>query len=117
MMDKKNNDHLPGEPKRYAAPLELQQQGFTGLSGVIPNDPRRASAIMAMADNCQKPAKVYVAGSCYSCGHLPDGPTPKFCTECGARFVPVLPENAANDMTLNSCDTTDDFPDLQHDNH
>jgi len=97
-MNAKSNDHTPGDLMRYAPSHDQQKRGTMGVPGIAPNDPRWAKYPMARAGELPKPGKVYKVGSCYHCGTLPDDTAhpPKFCTECGARFIPVEPQNASD---------------------
>ena len=73
---------------------DLHSRENMTVPGIRPDDPRLAQFPMVPT----KPAKVYVAGSCYHCAYLPEAQmnTPKFCPECGRKFIPVEPQNAAD---------------------
>ena len=91
----KENEH-ENAAERTTADVPCRQRTITGVPGIRPDDPRLAMYPMAKAGERRLPAKVWAAGSCYHCGHLPDDPArpPKFCTECGVKFVPVEEQNA-----------------------
>jgi len=97
-MNKETADHVPGDLMRYAPSHDLQKRGYMGLPGIAPDDPRYLIFGGMKAENYSRPTKVYATGSCFSCGYLPENTAhpPKFCTECGAKFIPVEPENAMN---------------------
>jgi len=95
-MRDKNDDHVSGGLMPAADPIDLQKQGMAVIPRHILDDLRNPAA--AMRIDPERPAKVYRAGSCFSCGYLPEHPSPppKFCSECGARFIPVEPQNASD---------------------
>ena len=97
-MEEKKNDRISSNLLRDTASTASCRRGTMGVPGIAPNDPRWAKYPMARAGELPKPGKVYKAGSCYHCGTLPDDTAhpPKFCTECGARFIPVEPQNASD---------------------